>query len=116
MVERRDIREAFDPWVGLVLGPLVWWIHQRTVADGQALDCHDFSVAGRAIWSLLLIVVLGWSFVASLGVWRRWPPHEASTDNRRFIALVSAGVAALCGLAVFFGTLAALIVPECLQQ
>lgn len=116
MAERSARRELFDRWAGLILGPLIWWIHQRTVADGQAVDCHDMGIAGRGIWSLLLLLVLAWAFWTSLTVWRRWPPHEATADNRRFIALVSAGVAALTGLAVFFGTLAALIVPDCLQQ
>lgn len=116
MAERGERRQLFDRWAGLILGPLIWWIHQRTVADSQAVDCRDYGVAGRGIFSLLLIVVLAWAFWTSLTVWRRWPPHEATADNHRFIALVSAGVAALTGLAVFFGTLAALIVPDCLQQ
>jgi hypothetical protein len=113
MTERGARREVFDRWAGLIVGPLVWWIHQRTVADGQALDCNDFGVAGRAVWSLLLMLVLAWAFWTSLAVWRRWKPREAAADNRRFIALVSAGVAGLTGLAVFFGALAALIVPDC---
>jgi len=116
MAERSARRELFDRWAGLILGPLVWWIHQRMVADWQAVDCHDMGVAGRSIWSLLLIAVLAWACWASLNIWRRWGPREAETDNWRFIALVSAGVAALCGLAVFFGALAAVIVPDCLQQ
>lgn len=115
MADRKAMREGFDRWAGLILGPLVWWVHQRTVADSQTYDCHAYGVVGRAIWSLLLILVLVWAGWASLQVWRRWPTHEASVDNHRFIALVSAGVAGLTGLAVFFGTLAALIVPDCFQ-
>lgn len=113
MADRRAMREVFDRWAGLIVGPLVWWIHQRTVADAQAYDCHAYGIAGRAVWSLLLIVVLAWAFWTSLRVWRRWPTREASADNDRFIALVSAGVAGLTGLAVVFGALAALIVPDC---
>jgi len=115
MAERSARREVFDRWAGLILGPLVWWVHQRTVADAQTYDCHAYGVGARSVWSLLLILVLAWACWTSLQVWRRWPPHKAATDNHRFIALVSAGVAALTGLAVFFGTLAALIVPDCLQ-
>lgn len=106
-------RTAFAPWAGGVAGPLVWWIHQRSLADGQVVDCHVGGVAGRLIWSLLLLAILAATAWLSLNVWRRWPPHESEPDNRRFIALVSVGVAALLGLAVVFGTMASLIVPEC---
>ena len=107
------LRERLAPWAGGIAGPLVWWIHQRTLADGQVIECHVGGMAGRLVWSLVLIAALAGATWLSLQVWRRWPPHEAEPDNRRFIALVSVGVAGMLGLAVLFGTLASVIVPDC---
>jgi hypothetical protein len=106
-------RKTLAPWAGGVAGPLVWWVHQRSLADPQVVDCHVGGVAGRLIWSLVLIAALAVAAWLSLSVWRRWPPHESEPDNRRFIALVSVGVAGLLGLAVIFGTMASIIVPDC---
>jgi len=113
MSDRRGIREAFAPWAGGIAGPLVWWVHQRSVADPLAQDCHNGGVAGRLIWSLILLAVILGAGYLSLQVWRRWPTPEAEPDNRRFIALVSVGIAGVLGLAVFFGMLASVIVPDC---
>ena len=107
------LRESLAPWAGIITGPLVWWIHQRSVADAQFFECHAHGLVGRIVWSLVLIAALAGATWLSLQVWRRWPPHEAEPDNRRFIALVSVGVAGMLGLAVIFGTLAAVIVPDC---
>lgn len=110
----RTIREGLTPWAGMIAGPLIWWVHQRSLADAAAFDCRVAGgVAGRLVWSLVLLAALAGATWLSWRVWRRWEHEAATTDNRRFIALVSVGVAGLMGLTVLFGTLGAVIVPDC---
>ncbi|HYG26000.1 MAG TPA: hypothetical protein VD906_03765 [Caulobacteraceae bacterium] len=114
MERLKAIRHAVDPWAGAIAGPLIWWLHQRSIADSQAYDCRVMGgVGGRLLWSLLLLAILAGAAWLSLQVWRRWGHPGATTDNRRFIALVSLGIAGLMGLAVVFQTLGAVIVPDC---
>ena len=107
------LRERLAPWAGGIAGPLVWWIHQRTLADGQVIECHVGGMAGRLVWSLVLIAALAWATSLSWRLWRDAPNKEAEPDVHRFIALVSLGVAGIVGLAVVFGALASVIVPDC---
>ena len=107
------LRESLAPWAGIIAGPLVWWIHQRSVADAQFFECHAHGLAGRIVWSLVLIAALAWATSLSWRLWREAPNKEAEPDVHRFIALVSLGVAGIVGLAVVFGTLASVIVPDC---
>lgn len=108
------IGERMAPWWGFIAGPLVWWVHQRGIADWAYFECHAGGLTLRVVAWIVAAAVLLLAAFPAWRLWRGWP-GRAEPDTRRFLALLSLGMAAIFLLAITFQTLAGVILPECFR-
>jgi hypothetical protein len=104
-------RELLLPWSGIIGASFGWMLSQQ-IGSMQSFD----NCRGTDPLLVLIIGLLGLALTTAGGwiallVWRdrQSPSHGA----RRFIAIVGAGLAALCAIAIILQTAASLIIPRC---
>ena len=110
MKSTRRYLDAFMPWAGLVIGLVsVSFVHQFG-SEGAFNDCQV-----NAPVPLLLVALLG---IATCGVsgllsWRS--VRRSTSESRRVIGVISAGLASLFVFAILLAMIAALVLPPCFQ-
>lgn len=109
MSEKRGILGHLLPWLGLAGGAIGWTLAHQIGSNTIFDDCRT----GDAPFVLLVgfagLAIAAAGGIVSFGLWRRGDASE----GRRFVALISALLAALATFAIILQSVAALILPDC---
>jgi len=109
---RRDLTETVQSWSGLFGGAGAWFASQQAGAWKVLPQCADHGLWVVAINVVALAVALG---AATLS-WRvRHVPDtsEMRAERMNFIAVMCAGIAVLCTLAIVLQGLAGVVFQGC---
>ena len=110
----RPLKEQLAPWAGFLLGGLGWFLHQQVGANTNYNDCAASGPLPVTLLGLLCLLLAG------VGGWVSWGARRKvrgakdwDLPVRSLLGEVGAGSAALFALAILYGMMAGLIVPEC---
>jgi uncharacterized iron-regulated membrane protein len=110
----RPLLDRLKPWAGFYLGGGAWFTHQQLNANTNYTDC---SASGPVLAILTGLLCIAIAAAGALVSWRarRRDRVEGAADQsvRGFLGEVSAMAAGVFALAILFGMLAGLTVPEC---
>jgi hypothetical protein len=97
--------------VALFLPPLAWFLFQQGLSATMRAYCRAGGPPIGVLWGV------GSLILCALAAWLAWPATRSSglevQHASRFLALLALIGAGLFALAVFFQTLATLVVPPC---